>query len=181
MKNLFSPPTAPRIRISPFIYAGVTRLGDKFRRVGVKKIFSISNPGTSPSDRNFPSPRNRMIPISTPGTRDSPRGQVPMLAAGTVPAWSLPSPLRDRNVASPLLRNCGVWWAILYLTRRGRHVYGVVRSFYHRCFNRFQMSELEIDLEPFAVHFALTGSGDSPPCGHFPSASREDLSMGGES
>ena len=24
------------------------------------------------------------------------------------------------------------------------------------------MSELEIDLEPFAVHFALTGSGDSP-------------------
>ena len=83
-------------------------------------------------------------------------GTVPEWAAGTVPVWSLPSPLRDRNVASPLLRNCGVWWAILYLTRRGRHVYGVVRSFYHRCFNRFQMSELEIDLEPFAVHFALT-------------------------
>ena len=83
-------------------------------------------------------------------------GTVPVWAAGTVPVWALPSPLRDRNVASPLLRNCGVWWAILYLTRRGRHVYGVVRSFYHRCFNRFQMSELEIDLEPFAVHFALT-------------------------
>ena len=27
------------------------------------------------------------------------------------------------------------------------------------------MSELEIDLEPFAVHFALTGSGDSPRMG----------------
>ena len=51
------------------------------------------------------------------------------------------------------------------LTRRGRRVYGVVRSFYRRCFNRFQMSELEIDLEPFAVHSALTGSGDSPRMG----------------
>ena len=88
----------------------------------------------------------------TPDSGDGQRGR----AAGTVPVWSLPSPLRDRNVASPLLRNCGVWWAILYLTRRGRRVYGVVRSFYHRCFNRFQMSELEIDLEPFAVYFALT-------------------------
>ena len=113
-----------------------------------------------------------------------------------------------------------------FLTQRRRRVYGVERSFYCRCFNRFQMSELEIDLELFAVHFALTGSGDSPrmgsgdnphvvgrrgqwtvgtvpmwsgsgdrprmgnfnagqrgqaPCGHFPSASREDLSMGGES
>ena len=63
-----------------------------------------------------------------------------------------------------------------FLTQRGRRVYVVVRSFYRRCFNRFQMSELEIDLELFAVHFALTGSGDSPrvvrqrgqsPCGHF--------------
>ena len=149
MKNLFSPPTAPRIRISPFIYAGVTRLGDKFRRVGVKKFFSLSNLGTSPSDQNFPSPRNRMIPISTPGTGDSnciptPTGtgdKSPCIptpgsgdspsgtgdsphvdqrgAAGTVPVWSLPSPLRDRNVASPLLRNCGVWWAILYLMGSG--------------------------------------------------------------
>ena len=113
-------------------------------------------------------------------------GTVPEWAAGTVPVWSLPSPLRDRNVASPLLRNCGVWWAILYLTRRGRHVYGVVRSFYHRCFNRFQMSELEIDLESFAVHFALTGSGDSPqlgsgdksPCGHSALPRGEAVSAG---
>ena len=58
-----------------------------------------------------------------------------------------------------------------FLTQRGRRVYAVVRSFYRRCFNRFQMSELEIVLELFAVHFALTGSGDSPrmgsgsPCG----------------
>ena len=29
------------------------------------------------------------------------------------------------------------------------------------------MSELEIDLELFAVHFALTGSGDSPRVGIF--------------
>ena len=49
-----------------------------------------------------------------------------------------------------------------FLTQRGRRVYVVVRSFYRRCFNRFQMSELEIELELFAVHFALTGSGDSP-------------------
>ena len=49
-----------------------------------------------------------------------------------------------------------------FLTRRGRRVYVVVRSFYRRCFNRLQMSELEIDLEPFSVHFALTGRGDSP-------------------
>ena len=46
-------------------------------------------------------------------------GTVPEWAAGTVPVWSLPSPLRDRNVASPLLRNCGVWWAILYLMGSG--------------------------------------------------------------
>ena len=49
-----------------------------------------------------------------------------------------------------------------FLTQRGRRVYVAVRSFYRRCFNSFQMSELEIDLELFAVHFALTGSGDSP-------------------
>ena len=54
-----------------------------------------------------------------------------------------------------------------FLTQRRRRVYGVERSFYRRCFNRFQMSELEIELELFAVHFALTGSGDSPRVGIF--------------
>ena len=59
-----------------------------------------------------------------------------------------------------------------FLTQRGRRVYVVVRSFYRRCFNRFQMSELEIDLELFAVYFALTGSGDSPRMGNFNAGQR---------
>ena len=49
-----------------------------------------------------------------------------------------------------------------FLTQRGRRVYVVVRSFYRRCFNRFQMSELEIDLELFASILPLRAAGTVP-------------------
>ena len=87
------------------------------------------------------------------GSGDSPR-----VVISTPDSGDSPRMVRQRG-QSP----CGH----SFLTQRGRRVYVVVRSFYRRCFNRFQMSELEIDLELFAVHFALTGGGDSPRMGNF--------------